>query len=37
LPPLIIGEAEIAEGLGRLEATAARLEGKDLSRRGAAE
>jgi acetylornithine/N-succinyldiaminopimelate aminotransferase len=37
LPPLIIGEAEIAEGLARLEATAVRLEGKDLSRRGAAE
>ncbi|MGB3282206.1 MAG: aspartate aminotransferase family protein [Methylovirgula sp.] len=37
LPPLIIGEAEIAQGLARLEATAARLEGKILPHRGAAE
>ncbi|MGC2050677.1 MAG: aminotransferase class III-fold pyridoxal phosphate-dependent enzyme, partial [Methylovirgula sp.] len=37
LPPLIIGEAEIAQGLARLEATAARLEGKVLPHRGAAE
>ncbi len=37
LPPLIIGETEIAEGLARLEATAARLEGKVSPHRGAAE
>jgi acetylornithine/N-succinyldiaminopimelate aminotransferase len=36
LPPLIVGEEEIAEALVRLEATADRLE-KDLPRRGAAE
>jgi acetylornithine/N-succinyldiaminopimelate aminotransferase len=36
LPPLIVAEAEIAEALVRLEATALRLE-KDLPRRGAAE
>jgi acetylornithine/N-succinyldiaminopimelate aminotransferase len=38
LPPLIVGKAEIAEGLVRLEAAATRLEAaKDLPRRGAAE
>ena len=38
LPPLIVGEAEIAEALVRLEAAATRLEAaKDLPRRGAAE
>ncbi len=36
LPPLIVGETEIAEALLRLEAAASRLE-KDLPRRGAAE
>jgi acetylornithine/N-succinyldiaminopimelate aminotransferase len=37
LPPLIVGEAEIGEGLKRLEATIARFESKHLSHRGAAE
>ncbi len=38
LPPLIVGEAEIAEALARLDAAATRLSGdKDVSRRGAAE
>ncbi len=36
LPPLIVGEAEIDEALRRLDATAARIEGKVLSPEGAA-
>jgi acetylornithine/N-succinyldiaminopimelate aminotransferase len=37
LPPLIVGEAEVDEALRRLEAAAARVEGKVLSHEGAAE
>jgi len=37
LPPLIIGEAEIAEAMVRLDATAQRLRARQSERRGAAE